>query len=310
MKINKMELEQATGNLFGKLWNEYNDKEFEHSVDLFLQRMRLIGEPLDVIKEGKVLDAGCGGGRNSIGLKLAGAKSVIGIDVGREGLQDAEKRAKLAGFAEEISFQYASIQDLPFDDASFDLVWCAGVLMIVDNESAALDELLRVLKPGGTLYLLVYATEGMRWPLINLLRPLCANIGESLIDSAIRLANLNSASRRTFLDDLFCPKLDFYTWERLNRMLEKRKVQQITRLGAEIRMDHESGIEEYLLDLERLHSIFESGKKANLHRLFEDCSQIVSSAILSIKSLRLEASNLELLNQAIGQGHHRVLVRK
>ena len=55
MKINKMELEQATGNLFGKLWNEYNDKEFEHSVDLFLQRMRLIGEPLDVIDRKSVV---------------------------------------------------------------------------------------------------------------------------------------------------------------------------------------------------------------------------------------------------------------
>ena len=309
-KIEKNELELETGSLFSSLWHEYDDAEFKHSVELFERRLKLIGEPLNSIKDGKVLDAGCGGGRNSIALKLAGAKNVVGVDIGIDGLKDASKRVQKLDLSRDIEFLPASIQNLPFQDNEFDVVWCAGVLMIVENESVALDELLRVLKPGGVLYLLVYASGGMRWPLISLLRPICANIGIEEIETAIKLSNQNAASRRTFLDDLFCPKLDFYSWERLERMLTNRNVKSITRLGSEVRLDHEASIEDYLFDLERLFLIFDSGSKAQLHPLFEECSEIVKHTINAIEKLNSVNLNANQLGQVIGMGHHRVIIQK
>lgn len=77
---------------------------------------------------------------------------MIGVDIGVGGLVDARMRTEKMGLSASIQFQEASIQSLPFESEKFDLVWCAGVLMIVDDESAALDELLRVLKPGGILF--------------------------------------------------------------------------------------------------------------------------------------------------------------
>ena len=42
-----------------------------------------------------------------------------------------------------------TVSDLPFDDASFDLVWCQNVTMNIDDKAAFYREIARVLKPGG-----------------------------------------------------------------------------------------------------------------------------------------------------------------
>lgn len=235
---------------------------------------------------------------------------MIGVDIGVGGLVDARIRTEKLGLSDSIQFREASIQSLPFESEKFDLVWCAGVLMIVDDESAALDELLRVLKPGGTLFLLVYATGGLRWPLINLLRPLCKEIGIEVMDEAIRISEETSAARRTFLDDLFCPKLDFYTWERLNRMLSSRKVSSITRLGDQIRLDHESSVENYVWDLARLKRIIDAGLSAGLHPLFSKCSEIINSVLAAIELMTSSDPTIIGRDRIMGQGHHRVLVKK
>lgn len=310
MDSQRVKLESETGQLFSSLWREYDDVAFKHSIQLFLQRREIIGEDLDVIQGSLALDAGCGGGRNSIGLKLAGAKEVIGVDVGVGGLADARMRTEKLGLSDYIQFHEASIQSLPFENEKFDLVWCAGVLMIVDDESAALDELLRVLKPGGTLFLLVYATGGIRWPLINLLRPLSEEMGIDIMEEAFRVSTETSAARRTFLDDLFCPKLDFYSWDRLYRMLSSRKVSSVTRLGDQVRLDHESSVEDYVQDLARLKRVFDVGFSAGLHPLFSKCSEITNSVLAAIKLMSSINPTNSGKDRIIGQGHHRVLVRK
>lgn len=221
-------LEQVTGQLFSGLWGPYGAELFEESVHLFLKRLRLAQFDSDWFQDKMCLDAGCGGGRNSIAMARLGARSVTGIDLGEGGLRDARERS--AGMS-NVRFQRASILDIPFPDESFDMVWCAGVLMSTADEERALDELARVTKKGAYLYLLVYATEGMRWPLIQWLRPLAAEIGEENLERAIQHADLPANKRRTFLDDLFCPRLDFYHWERLQRMLKSRGFRRVERWG-------------------------------------------------------------------------------
>jgi len=52
---------------------------------------------------------------------------------------------------ENVSFCSATVESMPFRDAQFDAVVCVGVIMHVDEEERALSELLRVVKPGGSL---------------------------------------------------------------------------------------------------------------------------------------------------------------
>jgi ubiquinone/menaquinone biosynthesis C-methylase UbiE len=308
-------LEHATGTLFSGLWQPYDDKLFEESVQLYARRLKIAGFDTRFFEGKRCLDAGCGGGRNSIAMKRLGAAAVDGIDIGKQGLEDARRRA--AGM-ENVNFHYSSILDIPFTDETFDLVWCAGVLMITADEDKALDELTRVTKKGGYLYLLVYATEGMRWPLVEWLRPIAAKLGQPAVERAIQAGGLSANKRRTFLDDLFCPKLDFYTWSRLERMLRKRGFIEINRWGDETRLDHEASLRDYREDLESLLAIFAAGDSAEFGEdaaLFSLGRRGVEATVDTVQQFekdvaegRIDRHSAE--NLIMGQGHHRVLARR
>jgi SAM-dependent methyltransferase len=96
-----------------------------------------------------VLDAGCGVG--SIALDLASAIApgrMTGIDADAGQVEAALRSAAERG-VENASFGTGSILDLPFADASFDVVYANAVLQYVREPVRALAELRRVLRPGG-----------------------------------------------------------------------------------------------------------------------------------------------------------------
>jgi ubiquinone/menaquinone biosynthesis C-methylase UbiE len=315
--MNDSLLEANTGSLFEKLWGPYNEELFNQSVELFQRRLQIHGFDSSWFKGKKVLDAGCGGGRNTIAMATLGATQANGIDLGKAGIADATRRAQQRGL-NQCSFKYASIHDIPLADESLDMVWCAGVLMITADEERALNELARVTKKGGYLYLLVYATEGMRWPLINVLRPLAECIGQPSVEEAMKQAQMPANKIRTFLDDLFCPKLDFYTWERMERMLKARGFTNIDRWGVDERLDHEANLAAYREDLESLATLFAAGKSDEFNscrELYRCGYQAVESAIESIRwfESEVQAGNISerrAMDIVIGQGHHRVLATK
>ncbi|MGB4107339.1 MAG: class I SAM-dependent methyltransferase [Alphaproteobacteria bacterium] len=313
--MSRQALEKDTGKLFGDLWGPYDREAFEHSVKLFTDRLDIIGLKRDWFKGKTILDAGCGGGRNAIAMARLGTEKSYGIDLGEKGISDAKMRG---ADLPNTDFRVASIMDIPFEDNKFDMVWCAGVLMIVDDEDVALDQLTRVVKKDGQLYLLVYATEGMRWPLVNVLRPIAAQIGQPEMERAMTVANSTAAKRRTFLDDLYCPKLDFYHWDRMRRMLEKRGFKDIKRLGEEVRLDHEHNLKEYRVDLEALLAIFEAGRqdifKGN-KELFQQAYNATKAAVDTVKWFEAQVAagkigEKDAMKTVIGQGHHRVLATK
>lgn len=121
----KNDLESQTGDLFGSLWSSLSDDQYRDSVDLFTKRAMANQFDLDWLKGKDCLDAGCGSGRYSVALALHGVASVTAVDISDSGLKEASRRAK--DFP-QISFQQASVLDLPFDDATFDFVWSAGVI--------------------------------------------------------------------------------------------------------------------------------------------------------------------------------------
>lgn len=316
--LDRNTLERATGSLFGDLWPQYDDSLFDASVELFHRRLPLAGVEAGFFAGKKCLDAGCGGGRASIAMAELGARSVLGVDLGAQGLEDARQRAAQRGLG-NVRFEQASLLELPLADGEVDLVWCAGVLMITADADRALDELLRVLRPGGRLYLLVYATEGLRWPLIQLLRPLAARLGQPAVEAAIAAAGLPANKRRTFLDDLFCPALDFYTWHRLERMLAVRGCAGIERWPAAARLDHEASLADYRDDLEDLRRLFAApaaGAASGIAaRLFAQGERLVAATVETVRAFEEEVAAGRLAPAAamdglIGQGHHRVWATK
>lgn len=101
--------------------------------------------------QGNVLDVACGTGDMVVELLKHGC-TVTGIDLSDEMLAIARQKATSA------IFQLGNAEALPFPDASFDAVTCAfGVRNFVHLEQG-LNEMLRVLKPGGQLVILELAT--------------------------------------------------------------------------------------------------------------------------------------------------------
>lgn len=97
-----------------------------------------------------ILDAGCGPGVHSIRAALLGHR-VQAIDLSHRVIEEARERAGRAGVGDRIQFRQADLTKLPFADGSFGAIFSWGVLTHVPDMGAALDELARVLKPGGRL---------------------------------------------------------------------------------------------------------------------------------------------------------------
>lgn len=104
--------------------------------------------------KGKILDAGCGTGRN---FQYYNEKAmVIGIDISSKMLEVAKKRAYESNA--KIEVLKGDLRNLKFKDNSFDNAMASFVLCVIPEryEKKALEELVRVTKPGGKLYFLEY----------------------------------------------------------------------------------------------------------------------------------------------------------
>jgi ubiquinone/menaquinone biosynthesis C-methylase UbiE len=101
----------------------------------------------------KVLEIGVGAGTDFINWVRAGA-TATGVDLTEQGVTLTRERLALEGLTANV--EVADAEKLPFDDASFDIVYSYGVLHHTPDTPAAFREVWRVLKPGGTALLMVY----------------------------------------------------------------------------------------------------------------------------------------------------------
>jgi len=97
----------------------------------------------------KVLDVGCGGGLLAEEFALLGCQ-VTGIDPSESSLNTARKHAQQSGL--EIGYQTGVGEQMPFPDASFDIVVCCDVLEHVNDVSRVIQEVARVLRTGGVFF--------------------------------------------------------------------------------------------------------------------------------------------------------------
>ncbi len=105
----------------------------------------------------RVLDVAAGSGNAAVPAARVGA-SVVASDLTPELLDRGRTDAEAAGVS--LEWRTADAEALPFDDASFDVVMsCVGV-MFAPHHQASADELVRVVRPGGTIGLLSWTPEG------------------------------------------------------------------------------------------------------------------------------------------------------
>ena len=134
----------------------------------------------------RVLEIGCGLGTDGAQFARAGA-DYTGVDLTEAAIELARKRFELFGLQGE--FRIADAENLEFPDQSFDVVYSHGVLHHTPDIEAAVQEIHRVLKPGGRAIVMLYHRGSYNYRVgIRVLRRAGAGLLKS--DAGIKVINL------------------------------------------------------------------------------------------------------------------------
>jgi demethylmenaquinone methyltransferase / 2-methoxy-6-polyprenyl-1,4-benzoquinol methylase len=109
-----------------------------------------------------VLDLATGTGDLAIALRDAGARAVVGLDFSPRMLAEAARKDACSGSSHQINWIEGDAMALPFADHAFDAVTVGFGLRNMPSYLAALREVVRVLRPGGTFVCL--ETTPLTWP--------------------------------------------------------------------------------------------------------------------------------------------------
>jgi SAM-dependent methyltransferase len=116
----------------------------------------------------RVLDVAAGTGNASIPAAQRGA-NVTASDLTPELLEAGSRRAEAEGL--ELEWVEADAENLPFEDGSYDVVMSSIGAMFAPHHQDVADELVRVCRPGGTIGLLSWTSEGMIGALFRMMGP-------------------------------------------------------------------------------------------------------------------------------------------
>jgi cyclopropane fatty-acyl-phospholipid synthase-like methyltransferase len=96
-----------------------------------------------------LLDIGCGSGRTALQLATKAQVRVTGCTVSRAQVAAANERAREAGLADLVTFEFADGMNLSYPDESFDAAWAVESFDHISDRARAFREIHRVLRPGG-----------------------------------------------------------------------------------------------------------------------------------------------------------------
>lgn len=130
-------------------------------IDIYLFDQLLKGR---VTREMRILDAGCGAGRNLTYL-LRGGYEVYAVDRSEAAIQEVQRlgAAIVPNWLSEQA-RVEAVEKMSFADGSFDFIISSAVLHFAENEAhfeQMVHELWRVLKPGGRLFARLASSIGM-----------------------------------------------------------------------------------------------------------------------------------------------------
>jgi ubiquinone/menaquinone biosynthesis C-methylase UbiE len=156
-------------------------------------------DALELAPGSRALDVGCGAGFVTVALAQRGFL-VHAVDTSAAMVEQTRQHALAAGIADRTNARSGSADDIPEPDDSFDLVVALGVIPWLDQPTRAIQEMARVLRPGGYLVLsadnasrLNYLLDPWLHPLVT---PLKRRIRSRLRQSRWQRAELDRAGAR------------------------------------------------------------------------------------------------------------------
>jgi len=148
-----------------------------------------------------VLEVGCGLGTETVRFARAGAR-VTAVDLTATAVELTARR--LADEGLEGTVRQADAEELPFADASFDLVYSWGVLHHTPDTAAAINEVARVLRPGGEALVMLYNRRSIFAAAVWLRRGLLQRRSLEVALATVESPGTKGYTRRE-LEALFAP---------------------------------------------------------------------------------------------------------
>jgi ubiquinone/menaquinone biosynthesis C-methylase UbiE len=137
---------QAVTQVQQGIWSK---GDFAMVASLVFNASESLAEALEIVPDERVLDVACGSGNGAISAARRSWGGVVGADYVPALLERGRERA--AAERLDVEFVEADAQDMPFEDASFDVTMSIFGAMFAPDQPRTAAELLRVTKPGGRI---------------------------------------------------------------------------------------------------------------------------------------------------------------
>ncbi len=131
----------------------------------------------------EVLNVGCGIGVGSVYIAKRHDCRVVGVDVLEKMIEWSRLRAQEGKVEDKVEFRVANVLDLPFDADRFDVVFCESVLAFVEDKPRAIQECVRVTRPGG--YVGLNETYWIEEPSPEMVAQVRASVGTAIPTAAV-----------------------------------------------------------------------------------------------------------------------------
>lgn len=136
----------------------WSDGDFSMVGPLVVNASENLVEALAILPDERVLDVACGSGNGALAAARRTWGKAVGVDFVPALLERGRERA--AAERLEVAFVEADAQDLPFEDASFDVAMSVFGAMFAPDQERTAAELLRVVRSGGRIGMANWTPEG------------------------------------------------------------------------------------------------------------------------------------------------------
>jgi ubiquinone/menaquinone biosynthesis C-methylase UbiE len=137
----------ALARIYEKVWRPAFTRAFSFGGTATRSHTNEIIDTLRARNSGLILDVACGPGLHTRQLAEDAGGLVVGLDLSIPMLREAVR----ATTNEHVAYLRADAHHLPFADETFDAACCLAALYLIPEPHQVIDEMIRVLKPGGSL---------------------------------------------------------------------------------------------------------------------------------------------------------------
>lgn len=153
--------------MLARIWREHAlgadyPEGFEHISFVTLAELRTIARELRLDAGSSFVDLACGMGGPGLWIARESGAKLSGIDLSAAAVAGARERAARLDMANTAQFSFGTFAATGLSDAAFDGAMSADALQYAPDKQAALDEVARILRPGGRLVFACFEFDAAR----------------------------------------------------------------------------------------------------------------------------------------------------